>query len=211
MSKPPPIVKCGHPVLRSRAAEVPAEELRTDELRKLVRKMVEAMRAAPGVGLAAPQIGVDKRVIVLEDAERLMSKLSPEDRAARGRVPFPLTCIVNPVLTIVRSEPVTFFEGCLSVPGFMALVERAIEVRVTGTSEKAEPIDWNVSGWPARILQHECDHLDGTLYVDRMLTRTFGANEEVLARWAAMDPAEVRAKLHRDGSQRGGDGAAGGA
>ncbi|MFO0616052.1 MAG: peptide deformylase [Polyangiaceae bacterium] len=195
MSKPPPIVKSGHPVLRSRAADVPAEELRTDELRKLVRKMVEAMRAAPGVGLAAPQIGVDKRVIVLEDGERLMNKLSPEERAARGRVAFPLTCIVNPVLTIVKAEPATFFEGCLSVPGYMALVERAISVRVTGTNEKAEPIDWTVEGWPARILQHECDHLDGTLYVDRMLTRTFGANDEVLARWAAMDPALVREKL----------------
>jgi len=201
MSKPLPIVKCGHPVLRTRAREVPAEELRTEEFRKLVRKMVDAMRAAPGVGLAAPQIGVDQRVIVLEDAERLMSKLSPAERAARGRVPVPLTCIVNPVLTLVRTEPVTFFEGCLSVPGFMALVERAVEVRVTGTNEKGEPIDWTVSGWPARILQHECDHLEGTLYVDRMLTRTFGANDEVLARWAAMDPADVRARLARPGAE----------
>lgn len=183
MSKPPPIVKSGHPVLRARAADVPEDELRSDDLRKLVRRMVDAMRAAPGVGLAAPQIGVDKRVIVLEDGERLMNKLTPEERAARGRVPFPLTCVVNPVLTILKTETATFFEGCLSVPGYMALVERAIAVRVTGTNEKAEPIDWTVEGWPARILQHECDHLDGTLYVDRMVSRSFGTTPQVKARF----------------------------
>jgi peptide deformylase len=203
VSKPPPIVRSGHPVLRGRALEVPEEELRTDELRKLVRKMVEAMRAAPGVGLAAPQIGVDKRIIVLEDAERLMSKLSQEERREKGRVPFPLTCIVNPALTIEKTEPVLFFEGCLSVPGYMALVERAIGVRVTGTNEKGEPIDWTVEGWPARILQHEVDHLDGALYVDRMLTRSFGTNEEVMARWMAMPPSEVKASLYPPGGNGG--------
>jgi peptide deformylase len=173
------IVRAGNPVLRARAADVDVAELGQKPLVSLVKTMVEAMRRAPGVGLAAPQLGVSKRVIVLEDAERLMAKLSKEQRAERERVVFPLRVIVNPVLTVVREEPRVFFEGCLSVPGWSALVPRAVEVEVRGTTEHGEPIEWRVSGWPARILQHEIDHLEGTLYVDRMVSRTFGHNDEI--------------------------------
>lgn len=189
------IVHAGAPVLRARAAEVPESELGTRELGELVRKMVDAMRRAPGVGLAAPQIGVGKRVIVLEDGERLMAKLTPEERAARGRVPLPLTVIVNPVLSVDDASEATFFEGCLSVPGYMALVSRASAVRVEGVNERGEPVSLSVKGWPARILQHEVDHLDGTLYVDRMLTRTFGQNQEIIDHWLARPVSETREKL----------------
>jgi peptide deformylase len=191
----PPIVKAGHPVLRARAEEVPESELGSEALASLVARMVDAMRAAPGVGLAAPQLGVGKRVIVVEDAERLMAKLSDKERSDRGRVTFPLTVVVNPELEIVGPGSATFFEGCLSVPHYMALVERATSVRVTGVTEKGEPVDLAVSGWPARIFQHEVDHLDGMLYVDRMLTRTFGENAEVQTRWLAMPVGEVKEKL----------------
>jgi peptide deformylase len=189
------IVRAGHPVLRGRAEEVGPDEIGGKALTALVRTMVEAMRRAPGVGLAAPQIGVPKRVIVLEDAERLMATLSPEQRAARGRAPFALKVIVNPVLEVLDATPVTFFEGCLSVSGYSALVVRATEVVVRGTDDKGAPVEWAARGWPARILQHEVDHLDGTLYVDRMLTRTFGVNDEIGARWSALDPEVVREKL----------------
>jgi peptide deformylase len=189
------IVQAGHPVLRDRAAEITPEELGQKPLLSLVRTMIEAMRRAPGVGLAAPQIGVGKRVVVMEDAEKLMARLTPEEKADRGRVPFPLKVIVNPTLTVVSEEPVVFFEGCLSVAGYSALVPRAKEVLVRGTDEKGAPIEWQVSGWPARILQHEIDHLDGTLYVDRMLTRTFGHNDEVGPRWFDLPVAVVREKL----------------
>jgi peptide deformylase len=189
------IVRAGSPVLRDRAAEVPPEELGTKPLLSLVRTMVEAMRRAPGVGLAAPQIGVAKRVIVLEDAERLMAKLGPAERADRERTPFPLRVLVNPVLTVVDEAPRVFFEGCLSVPGWSALVARAREVEVTGTDEHGAAVSWRVAGWPARILQHEVDHLDGTLYVDRMLTRTFSHNEGAAAHWLALPVATVREKL----------------
>lgn len=189
------IVRAGHPVLRDRAAEVTPEELGQKPLLSLVRAMVEAMRRAPGVGLAAPQIGVAKRVIVLEDAERLMAKLSPDERADRGRTPFPLKVIINPVLEIVDDTPVTFFEGCLSVAGWSALVPRASEVEVKGTDEKGAPISWRVRGWPARILQHEVDHLDGTLYIDRMLSRTLGHNQEVAEHWMGLPVSVVRERL----------------
>jgi peptide deformylase len=191
----PNIVRAGHPVLRGVAAEVRPEELGSKELSNLVKRMVEAMRAAPGVGLAAPQLGVDKRVIVVEDTEKHMSKLSTNERSARGRVLLPLMVIVNPLLEVIGAGTATFFEGCLSVPGYMALVERMLEVRVTGTDDKGEPVDVVATGWPARIFQHEVDHLDGMLYIDRMLSRTFGANEEVQQRWLSMSPTEVRTKL----------------
>lgn len=193
---PPRIVSAGHPVLRGAAERVGLDKLATAELDDLVRSMVAAMRAAPGVGLAAPQIGVGLRVIVLEDSEGLMRRLSPAERAARERTPFALTAIVNPELERPAvGDRATFFEGCLSVPGYMALVERELAVTVTGLRPDGQPIRWDARGWPARILQHEIDHLDGALYVDRMLSRTFGTNEEIAARWLAEDPSSIRAAL----------------
>jgi peptide deformylase len=194
----PTIVQAGHPVLRARAADVAHDYVGTREFRALVDAMVAAMRAAPGVGLAAPQIGVGLSVIVLEDAEALMTRLTPAERATRGRTPFPLKVIVNPTLTARGSGRATFFEGCLSVKGYMALVERDLEVEVSGLDERGEPFTWQVSGWPARILQHEVDHLRGTLYVDRMLSRTFSCNEEVTDRWIQRSVDEVRAALDVD-------------
>lgn len=190
----PQIVQAGHPVLRAGAAPVPADMFGTRKLRDLVATMTEVMRKAPGVGLAAPQIGLDLSLIVLEDAEALMARLTPEERAARGRVPIPLTAIANPVLTPHGAGKATFFEGCLSVAGYMALVERDLEVEVSGLDEKGDPVRWRVSGWPARILQHEVDHLRGTLYVDRMMPRTFTANTEA-QRWIGLPADEVKAKL----------------
>jgi peptide deformylase len=190
-----PIVRAGSPVLRTPAALVPKEMLATRELDALVARMVATMRDAPGVGLAAPQIGVSLAILVLEDRDDLMGRLSPEARAERGRVPFPLTAIVNPTIALVPGPRATFFEGCLSVPGYMALVERALEVHVTGVDPKGEPIALSVSGWPARILQHEIDHLGGTLYVDRMLSRSLATNDEVMARWLSASTDEVRRAL----------------
>ena len=182
-------------MLRAVAEPVDPAFLGSKELRALVQKMVTVMRAAPGVGLAAPQIGVGLQVIVLEDAEALMAKLTPPERAARGRVPYPLQVLINPKLTPIGLDRATFFEGCLSVKGYMALVERALSVEVSALDEHGKDISFTVSGWPARILQHEVDHLQGTLYVDRMLTRTFCCNEEA-SRWIGLPASETRTKLN---------------
>lgn len=191
----PKIMQAGNIVLRTRAADVPRESIGSRQMRDLVSTMVAVMRAAPGVGLAAPQIGVGLRVIVLEDREDLMGRIAPEERALRGRVPVPLRVIFNPVLTLIGDKRATFFEGCLSVSGFMALVERALEVEVTGFDEVGDPLKWRVSGWPARILQHEVDHIDGSLYIDRMLTRSFCVNEEAV-NWVGLPVDEVRETLN---------------
>lgn len=200
--KLPRIVQAGDPVLRAPAAPVPPEMLGSRSLKELVSTMVQVMRRAPGVGLAAPQIGVGLQVMVLEDSEALMGKLTPEERETRGRVPFPLAAIINPTLTSRSGslaspgglERTAFFEGCLSVAGYMALVERDLRVEVSGLDPEGEPVHFEVEGWPARIMQHEVDHLRGVLYVDRMLSRTFCSNEEA-KRWINEPVADVRAAL----------------
>ena len=157
--------------------------------------MIATMRAAPGVGLAAPQIGIPWRVIVLEDDEKLSANASPAEREERGRIPFATRVFVNPALKIIGSQTETFFEGCLSVDGFAALVERAHEVEVTGLDEHGVQQVWRVSGWPARILQHEVDHLDGTLYVDRMITRSFSTTGQARSNYSGRPIAEILASL----------------
>ena len=191
----PPIVQTGAPVLRSRAQEVAPERIRSKEMRDLVATMIATMRAAPGVGLAAPQIGVPLRVIVLEDREELQKGLTAEERRERERVPFPTRVFFNPVLKRVGDESATFFEGCLSVKGYVGLVERSAEVEVTGVDENGAPQTWRARGWPARILQHEVDHLEGTLYIDRMKTRSFATADHAKALYAGKPIAEIRRLL----------------
>jgi peptide deformylase len=196
----PPLVHAGAPVLRNVARKVREEELGSRELRELVDTMIAVMRDAPGVGLAAPQIGVDLQVIVLEDDPRYTARVSPAQLAERERVPFEARAIINPELTVIGDERATFFEGCLSVPGYTALVSRAREVEVTGVDVEGTPVRWRVRGWPARILQHETDHVNGTLYVDRMITRSFCTTEQHGAHWGRLSTAEVLARIDAERS-----------
>jgi peptide deformylase len=190
-----PIVQTGSPVLRTRADEVPLEKINTPEFQALIQTMVETMREAPGVGLAAPQIGIPWRLIVLEDRADLVKKLSSGEQKERERTPFSTRVFVNPTMKILGEEKVTFFEGCLSVQGFVAMVDRYREVEVTGLDEHGEPQSFHAVGWPARIFQHEIDHLEGTLYIDRMLTRSFATAEQSQALFAGKSIAEIREML----------------
>jgi len=188
----PSIVQAGNIVLRAPAAAVDPHKIPSQEMRSLVRSMVEVMRAAPGVGLAAPQIGVGLSVIVLEDSEQRMAKLTKEQRAERGRTPFPLLVVFNPTLRVLNAEKATFFEGCLSVQGYMALVDRHLTVQVTGFDADGKPLQREMHGWGARILQHEVDHLHGTLYIDRMYSRSFCCNEDMAAKWLDTPITDVK-------------------
>ncbi|KAG4947880.1 hypothetical protein GYH30_040970 [Glycine max] len=171
------IVKAGEAVLHSRAEEVEAIEIKSERVQKIIDDMVRVMRKAPGVGLAAPQIGIPLRIIVLEDKIQYMAYFSNQELKAQDRTPFDLLVILNPKLKNTTTRTALFFEGCLSVPGYSAVVERYLDVEVAGFDRYGEPIKINATGWQARILQHECDHLDGTLYVDKMVPRTFRASE----------------------------------
>jgi peptide deformylase len=167
------IVEAGHPVLRQRAHRLAPADLRRPEVVALIEAMRETMRAAPGVGLAAPQIGEPLALAVIEDRAEYQERLDPEDLRTREREPVPFHVIVNPRLTVIDPTPASFIEGCLSVPGYAAVTARARAVRVEALDHRGEPIVIEAKGWYARILQHEIDHLEGMLYVDRMDTRTF--------------------------------------
>jgi peptide deformylase len=166
------IVQAGEPGLREVSQPLTLEQLRSAEVVGLIERMRETMRDAPGVGLAAPQVGVGLQLAVIEDRAELLTAIAPEQLARQGRRAVPFHVVVNPQLTLL-GEPVDFFEGCLSVSGYMAMVPRAARVRVDCWNEHGEPQLIEADGWYARILQHEIDHLRGTLYVDRMYSRSF--------------------------------------
>jgi peptide deformylase len=153
------------------------------------------MRDAPGVGLAAPQIGESIRLVVIEDREEYQQSVAPARLAERERVPVPFHVIVNPALTVLDEQPRLFFEGCLSIAGFGALTPRHAAVRVTGLNERAEPVQIEARGWYARILQHEVDHLDGRLYVDSMLSRSFMTDASYRKNWQDRSVEEICALL----------------
>ncbi len=176
------IVEVGDPVLRTPARPLTPEELRGASITALIELMRETMRDAPGVGLAAPQIGEPLQLAVIEDRAEYQGGLPPEELAARGRAPVPFHVIANPRITVVDPGPAVFNEGCLSVPHFMAQVPRAAAVRVDALDHRGEAITIEARGWYARILQHEIDHLQGTLYVDRMQTRTLTTMREHVRR-----------------------------
>ncbi|MFJ5088119.1 peptide deformylase [Streptomyces sp. NPDC088674] len=183
---PLPIVAAGDPVLRTPAAPYEGQ-LPEALLARLLAAMRRTMREAPGVGLAAPQIGVPLRLAVLEDP----ATVPEEVRRVREREPLPYRVLVNPVYEGVGERRAAFYEGCLSVPGWQAVVARHAVVRLRAEDEHGRALDEEVRGWPARIVQHETDHLDGTLYVDRALPRSLTSNENLLRYWN--DPAPERA------------------
>ncbi len=195
-----PIVQAGAPVLRKRAKEVPASLFGTSALGELVRLMIDTMRAAPGVGLAAPQIGVPLRVFVAEDSEERMAHVPEATRTLRGRLPLPLIVLVNPEVTLLPGGDMTFYEGCLSVRGYGALVRRSATVAVRGVDERGAPTTVRLTGWPARIMQHEMDHLNGTLYVDRMISRSLASDTE-LGRLSTLTVNDVLREIGDDSVQ----------
>ena len=155
-----PILKMGDPRLLAVAAKV--ERFDDPELDALIADMFETMEAALGAGRAAPQIGVSRRVVIFGSAEARPNPRYPDQPGV------PLTVLVNPVLEPLSDELEDGWEGCLSVPGLRGVVPRPTRLRYTGFDPHGRPIDRTVSGFHARVVQHECDHLDGILYPTRM-------------------------------------------
>lgn len=167
------VCQVGDPVLRTVAAPVEPKQLAGPELQRLVEQLVQVMRQRGCVGLSAPQLGVPLQVLVLEFPDRLFRAFSPRLRELRQMEPFPLRVLVNPSLRVLDSRLVTFPEGCESVAGFLACVPRFQAVQISGLDPKGEPVVWSASGWTARIIQHEMDHLHGCLFIDKMDSGTF--------------------------------------
>jgi peptide deformylase len=185
----------GEPVLREHARPLNPEEILLPGTQELIASMRETMHDAPGVGLAAPQIGLPLQLAVIEDREEYMKDLSPEMLAERERKPVAFEVIINPVLTLESPLEVEFFEGCLSLPGLVALVPRARKVKVECLDAQGKAKVIRASGWHARILQHEIDHLSGALYVDRMRSVSLCTVENFTRHWKGKSIPEVRRLL----------------
>jgi len=151
------VVKMGEPVLYQKAA--PVEKFGTPELSQLITDMFDTMAASNGAGLAAPQIGVSLRVVIFG------VQVNPRYPDAEA---VPMTVLINPKLSPIGDELEEGWEGCLSVPGLRGLVSRYKSLRYTGYDQHGAPIDRTVSGFHARVVQHECDHIDGILYPLRL-------------------------------------------
>ena len=177
------IVQAGHPVLRKKSRPLTKDEILSPSIQELIPLMRDTMREAPGVGLAAPQIGESIQLAVIEDRATYIKDVSAEELAKRQRSAIPFHVIINPKLTVVGNSSAVFFEGCLSVEGYQAIVDRALHVRVECLNERGEEIKLKALGWYARILQHEIDHLNGVLYIDRMKSRTYTTGENFLRYW----------------------------
>jgi peptide deformylase len=186
------IWQAGEAVLRRKSRLLMPEEILGGEIQDLIAAMRDTMRDAPGVGLAAPQVGLDIQLAVIEDRPEYIQKVPPAQIEDRQRRPVPFHVLVNPTLTLETPETVEFFEGCLSVAGFTAIVPRASRVRVEYLDERAQPRSIVAEGWYARILQHEIDHLNGKLYIDRMDTRSFGTVENHTRYWKDYSVPEFR-------------------
>ncbi len=183
------IVEAGDPVLRRPARPLAGDEIATPFVQELIASMRLTMYDAPGVGLAAPQVGESLQVLVAEDEGDHLEVMSTARRRELRRTELPFVALVNPVLEPLGDETDEFFEGCLSIPGYSAIVRRHRAVRVRGLDPAGRAVTLELEGWPARILQHELDHLAGVLYVDRMDPRTFTTNAN-LGRWWKARPAE---------------------
>ncbi len=193
-----PILKirqAGELVLRQPSRPLSREEILTPNIQDLIEMMRETMRDAPGVGLAAPQVGVPLQLVVIEDPPEYIQKITPEQAAERNRRPVPFHVLINPVLNVVPGETVEFFEGCLSVAGFTTIIPRADRVHVEALNEKGEQVSIDATGWYARILQHEIDHLNGVLYIDRMQGRSFMTQDNHARIWKDKSLVEVKSSL----------------
>lgn len=177
------IITAGEPVLRKIAEPLTRDQLLGPSIQRLIEYMRETVRDAPGVGLAAPQIGESLQLAVIEDRIEYQKSLTEHELKERDRQPVPFHVIVNPRLELLADPDQVFFEGCLSLPGFTARVPRVKSVRVTCLDHHGNPATISASGWYARILQHEIDHLNGTLYIDRMETPSFCSLENYTKYW----------------------------
>lgn len=185
-----PIVQLGDPVLREDCAAWDGSP-DGEELAALIELMTDTMHRAPGVGLAAPQIGVPLRLAVLED----LWPVPDEVATAREREPLELIVAINPEYTPLGTRTAAHYEGCLSMRGYTAVVQRPADILARWTTPDGARQERELHGWQARIFQHETDHLSGTLYIDKAITRSLCTDANYQSFWAAPSPEAARAGL----------------
>jgi peptide deformylase len=196
------IASVGEPILRNAARPLRPEEIGSDRIRELIEHMRETLADAPGVGLAAPQVGEPLQLAIVEDKAEYQATLTSTELAERERHPVPFHVLINPEIELLSPPDVSFFEGCLSLPGFVAIVPRVRTVRVRALNQAGEPVQIEAEGWYARILQHEIDHLKGTLYIDHMWSRSFSSLDHYNRHWKSKSTAELLLSFHSATGQR---------
>ncbi|MFD5277799.1 peptide deformylase [Pseudarthrobacter sp. NPDC058362] len=194
----PPIVQAGHPALRQRAAAFDGQ-LSRDRLERLIGLMRQVMHEAPGVGLAAPQLGIPLQLAVLED----QFDVDPEAATLRRRSPLEFLAILNPRYGPAGPTTAAFYEGCLSLNGLQAVVARPESVVLEFQAPDGAAQRREFSGWQARIVQHETDHLNGILYLDRAQLRSLSTNAEYAAHWAEAGTGKAQEGLGFDATPAG--------
>lgn len=158
------VARMGHPILREVAGAVALEEIATPAFQEIVDSMIDTLRDYDGAGLAAPQVHVSKRVVVLEVSNNPRYPDAP---------PMPLSVMINPSIQFLTERSVEIVEGCLSIPDLRGVVPRIAEIELEALDRHGNPFRERFEGFPAAVVQHECDHLDGILYLDRVSdTRT---------------------------------------
>lgn len=183
------IARMGHPVLARRAD--PVADPRAPEIKRLVADMIETMQDANGAGLAAPQVHVPLRVVVFQAPTSRSDGL--EDAEAYDHTA-PLTVLINPAIEMLDPTGEGGWEGCLSVPGLRGWVERARHIRYAGYDTEGRRVVREAKGFHARVVQHECDHLDGMLYPARMRDMSKLIFESEISYWLAKEKAEDAAE-----------------
>ena len=173
------IIRMGHPMLRRRAREVPAADIGTEAMHRLLADMIDTLHDYGGIGLAAPQVGENMRLAIIH---------LPEDAGGQPGKAAPTVCF-NPTIEVLDDETAGYWEGCLSVPGLRGFVERPQHIRVDFTNPRGEAESMVAKGLLATVFQHEFDHLDGKLYIDRISDPAKLAFEEEYARY--VQPTEA--------------------
>lgn len=189
------IVHLGDPSLRQNTRRIPPDDIRTSFIQELVASMRQTMNDASGVGLAGPQIGEALQIAVMEDSGSHLESMSVARRKELNRTSLPFTVLINPIIEPLTSSIAEYFEGCLSCPDLFGLVKRWQSVKLISLDGDGRRTEAVYDGWPARIVQHEVDHLNGVLFLDRTESRTL-TNAKNLGRfWKARPAAELRKTL----------------
>lgn len=156
------VARMGHPVLRQKASVVTKKELQSQEVQNLVKDMIDTMDDYQGVGLAAPQVHISKRIFVFQ-----MGGIEAEE-GKEGKTEVEILTLINPEIWLVSETKALGMEGCLSIPGIRGIVPRWERIGVKALGSNGEVISFEAQSYPARVIQHELDHLDGILFLDRM-------------------------------------------
>lgn len=191
------IYQTGQPILRKNAKAVSKDVLAKKQTQELIDLMVKTLRDSPGVGLAAPQVGELLQIFIVEDKAKYHEQVPKGVLKAQERKPVPLKILVNPKLEVIEQDEALFFEGCLSVDGYVAAVPRAKSVKIKALDRHGKPITYTAHGWFARILQHETDHLNGTLIIDRMKNKSFMSLKNFNNLWRKAMPDKIEKEFSK--------------